>query len=93
MFCCLKGRSKSETVKMHGRAQMDFRNHLLIDSRTRRSRNTSERNEGDKESYLIVHEETLSDIGNELHTVCTLVWKEKWEIERNGVLPTSVFFR
>ena len=56
---------------MHGHAQMDFRNHLLIYSRTRRSRNTSERNKDDKEYYLIIHEETLSDIGNELYTVCT----------------------
>ena len=78
---------------MHGRAQMDFRNHLLIDSRTRRSRNTSKRNKDDDESYLIVQEETLSDIGNGLYTVCTLVRKDKWEIERNGVLPTSVLFR
>ena len=78
---------------MHGRGQIDFRNHLLIDNQTRRSRNTSERNKDDDESYLIVHEEKLSDIGNGLYTICTLVRKDKWEIERNGVLPTSVLFR
>ena len=72
---------------------MDFRNHLLIDSQTQRSRNTSERNKDDNESYLIVHEETLSDIGKGLYTNCTLNRKDKWEIERNGVLRTSVLFR
>ena len=78
---------------MHGRAQMDFRNHLLIDSQTRISRNTSRRNKDVEDSYLIVHEETLNDIGNGVYTICTLVRKDKWEIERNGVLRTSVLFR
>ena len=75
---------------MHGRAQMDFRNHLLIDSRTRKSRNAFGRNKDEKESYLIVHEEALRDIGKRLYTYNTLVRKDKWEIERNGVLRTSV---
>ena len=43
-------------------------------------------------SYLIVHEETLRGIGKRLYTKCSLVWKDKWEIDRNGVLRTSVLF-
>ena len=78
---------------MHGRAQMDFRNHLVIDSRTWKSRNTFGRNKDDEESYLIVHEETISDIENRLYTNSALVRKDNWEIERNSVLRTSVLFR
>ena len=71
---------------------MNFRNHLLIDSQTRISRNTSGLNKDDEQSYLIVHEEKLSDIANRPYTKSALVRKDKWEIERNGVLRTSVLF-
>ena len=56
---------------------------------------------GDRETLLNVirmtmnltfHEETLRDTGNRLYTICTLVRKDKWEIERNSVLPKSVSF-
>ena len=49
---------------MHGRARMDFRNHLFIDSRTRNRETLLDVIRMTKiKSYLIVHEETLSDIG------------------------------
>ena len=44
-------------------------------------------------SYLIVHEETLSDTGKRLYTKSALVRNDNWEIERNGVIRTSVLFR
>ena len=77
---------------MHGRARMDFRNHLFIDSRTRNRETLLDVIRMTNKSYLIVHEEALSDIGKGLYTKSTLVRKDKWEIERNGVLRTSVLF-